>query len=376
MQWIQRQKYFLDFTLSSLLRRKGKHLSLLVVYSFMVFLIGSVMLFAGAIRKTAVEVLTDGPEMTVQRIIAGRHDFIPLHFIESIQSIRGVRAVRPRLWGYHFHPSSGANYTLMAAPDFEHGSDQVIVGAGVARSWSGIDKDRLYLIGFDGRAHLLKIVEILDSGVDLAAADLILMSESTFRDITGVPEGFATDLAVEVRNPRECATIAEKVVRMYPETRPILKSEVLRTYAAVFDWRSGYVVVLLAGSVLAFFIFAWERAVGLSAEERREIGVLRAVGWDVSDILILKWWEGGVISLTAFFLGMIGAYLHVFWASAPLFAQALKGWAVLYPELHLYPDPNPYEIGALFFLTVVPFGFVTLIPAWKAAVTDPVSVMR
>ncbi|MFW5636127.1 MAG: ABC transporter permease [Thermodesulfobacteriota bacterium] len=376
MKWIQRQKYFLDFTLSSLLRRKGKHLSLLVVYALIVFLIGSVMLFAGAIRKTAVDVLTDGPEMTVQRIIAGRHDFIPLHYIESIQNIRGVRTVRPRLWGYHFHPTSGANYTLMAAPGFEYGPDQVVVGAGVARSWSGIAEDRLYLVGFDGRAHLLKIVETLDSGIDLAAADLILMAASTFRDITGVPDGYATDLAVEIRNPRECATIAEKVVRLFPETRPILKSEILRTYAAVFDWRSGYVVVLLAGSVLAFFIFAWDRAVGLSAEERGEIGVLRAVGWDVSDILILKWWEGGVISLTAFFLGMIGAYLHVFLASAPLFAHALKGWAVLYPELHLYPDPNPYEIGALFFLTVVPFGFVTLIPAWKAAVTDPVSVMR
>ena len=376
MNWIQRQKYYLDFTLSSLLRRKGKHLSLLLVYALIIFLLGSVLLFAGAIRKTAAEVLIDGPEMTIQRIIAGRHDFISLRCIDSIQDIRGVRSVRPRLWGYHFHPASGANYTLMVAPDFEYGPDQVIVGAGVARSWSGIAQDRLYLVGFDGRAHLLKIADILDAGVDMVAADLILMAESTFREITGVPEGYATDLAVEVRNPRECTTIAEKVVRLFPETRPILKAEILRTYAAVFDWRSGYVVVLLAGSAFAFFIFAWDRAVGLSASERREIGVLRAVGWDVTDILILKWWEGGVISLTAFFLGMIGAYLHVFWASAPLFGHALKGWAVLYPEFRLCAYPEPYSIGALFFLSVVPYGFVTLIPAWKAAVTDPVSVMK
>jgi len=53
-----------------------------------------------------------------------------------------------------------------------------------------------------------------------------------------------------------------------------LKEELLRTYDAVFDWRGGIVLVILAGAVFAFLIFAWDKAAALSAEEKREIGIL------------------------------------------------------------------------------------------------------
>ncbi len=39
MGFIRRQKYLMDFTLASLLRRKGKNLGLLLVYSMIVFLL-------------------------------------------------------------------------------------------------------------------------------------------------------------------------------------------------------------------------------------------------------------------------------------------------------------------------------------------------
>jgi len=66
----------------------------------------------------------------------------------------------------------------------------------------------------------------------------------------------------------------------------------------------------------------------------------------------------------------------VFFASAPLFEHAFKGWAVLYPEFKLSPAINPYQIAVLFFLTVLPYTLITLVPTWKAAVMDPDAVMR
>ena len=56
-------------------------------------------------------------------------------------------------------------------------------------------------------------------------------------------------------------------------------------------------VVMLGVAVLSFVIFAWDKATGLSAEERKEIGILKSVGWETADVLLLKFWEGAVISL-------------------------------------------------------------------------------
>ena len=108
-----------------------------------------------------------------------------------------------------------------------------------------------------------------------------------------------------VANSRELATLAEKIVDRFPDTRPILKSEMLRTYDSIFDWRGGMMLVMMIAAVLSFIIFAWDRATGLSAEERKEIGILKSIGWETSDVLLLKFWEGAVISLSAFFFGVI-----------------------------------------------------------------------
>jgi ABC-type lipoprotein release transport system permease subunit len=135
-------------------------------------------------------------------------------------------------------------------------------------------------------------------------------------------------------------------------------------------------IVMLSVAVLSFIIFAWDKATGLSAEERKEIGILKSIGWETADVLLLKFWEGTVISLSAFFVGVILAYCHVFFFSAPLFEQALKGWAVLYPQFRLTPFVDPYQLAVLFFLTVIPYTVTTIIPSWRAATVDPDAAMR
>ena len=43
-RWIEKQRHLIDFTASSLARRKGKSLGLLVVYTLLVFVLASVSL--------------------------------------------------------------------------------------------------------------------------------------------------------------------------------------------------------------------------------------------------------------------------------------------------------------------------------------------
>jgi ABC-type lipoprotein release transport system permease subunit len=376
MKWLRIQIHFIDFALCSMLRRKWRNAGLIAVFSLVVFMISSVLFFATSLREEARSILEGAPDIIVQRNMAGRHELMPIDAVESIRGIRGVRGVAPRLWGYHYHPVSRSNFTLVVPDKLPPEDNQAVIGHGVLRAWGADAAHEIHLKSSDGHVVTLRVQEVLQPATDLAAADLILLSESSFREITGLPPGFATDLAVTVRNPLECPNIARKVTELLPSSRPILKTEMERTYMMLFDWRSGHVIVLLSGAVLAFFIFAWEKATGMSAEEKREIGILKAVGWTISDILTLKLWEGAVIALTSFFVGVLAACWHVFARGAPLFAQALKGWAVLYPHFQLQPAVDAYQVGTLFLLTVMPYALIVVIPSWRAATADPDLIMR
>jgi len=90
----------------------------------------------------------------------------------------------------------------------------------------------------------------------------------------------------------------------------------------------------------------------------------------------MKFWEGAALSLTAFLAGYLLAYVHVFHFSAALFAPVLKGWAVLYPDFSSVPFVDGLQVATLFFFTVFPYTVATIIPIWRAAVTDPDQVMR
>jgi ABC-type lipoprotein release transport system permease subunit len=287
-----------------------------------------------------------------------------------------VHSVRPRLWGYYYDAATGANYTVMVSDNPPMQPGTITIGSGISRTRSASEGDFFALQSYKRVPLLLQIKQVLPYESELAAADLIVMAEQDFRLLFNFPVGYATDLALTIGNPRELTTVATKIAERYPETRPILKSEVLRTYDSIFDWRGGMMLVMLLASVLAFIIFAWDKATGLSAEERKEIGILKSIGWETSDVLLLKFWEGVVISLSAFLVGVILAYGHVFFMSASLFEPVLKGWSVLYPQFVLLPSINAYQLGVLFSLTVAPYVIATIIPCWRAATVDPDAAMR
>jgi lipoprotein-releasing system permease protein len=373
---IERQKNIIDFALSSLLRRKRKNAGLLLVYTLIVFALASVIFFSYSIKKEASIILQGSPEMIVQRTIAGRHDLIPVSYIDRIQKIRGVSSVKRRLWGYYYDPVVGANYTLIVPEHFDMGAGNISIGEGVSRTRLVFEGDTMEFRTYDGKIIELTIKNILSSESEIISSDLLMISELDFKRLFGTPEDYAVDLTLSVRNPRELSTIAGKISEMLPDTRPILRDEILRTYDSVFNWRGGILVIILSGALLAFVIFAWDKASGLSLDERREIGILKAIGWETSDIIQMKFWEGIAISFTSFCSGLIFAYIHVFFTDAFLFEPVLKGWSVLYPHFKLVPFIDASQISTLFFLSVVPYTVAAIIPSWRAATVDPDSVMR
>jgi len=374
--WIDKQKNILDFTFSSILRRKGKNIALLLVYTLIVFLLASVMFLTYSIKEEASTILKDAPDMIVQKISAGRQDPVPLSYLEKIKEIRGISSVKGRLWGYYYDPITGANYTLLVPEKFPHGSGGIEIGQGISRVRSTFPGDALDFRTWEGKIINLEVKKVFSPESELVSSDLILISEEDFRLLFGGSADRVTDLVLRVRNPKELPTIAVKIAGLLPDTRIILREEILRTYDAVFSWRGGILILILAGAVLAFIILSWDKASGLSQEERKEIGILKAIGWETSDVILMKFWEGMAVSLSAFLAGIILAYVHVFFFSSSLFEPVLKGWAVLYPQFKLVPFIDASQVVALFFLTVVPYTVATLIPSWRAATVDPDSVMR
>ncbi len=234
MSAIEKQRHIIDFMLSSLWRRKGKNLSLVVVYTFVIFLLASVMFFAHAIKKEAGLILRDAPEIMVQRLVAGRQGFIPESYIDAIRRIKGVQSVTPRLWGYYYDGQNGANYTLMANEDLKDRPGEILIGNGVTlRRATTADKiiikknDSIPFKTYDGSYLMLKVKGILPAASELVTSDLVLVSESDFKKIFSISEDHATDLVLQVRNEKELSTIAAKITQLYPDTRPILRNEIL-----------------------------------------------------------------------------------------------------------------------------------------------------
>jgi hypothetical protein len=408
--WIEKQRYIIDFTISSLLRRKVKNTGLLMLYTLIVFILASTMFFTYSIKKEASLILKGSPEIVVQKIVAGRHDLFPVGYIDSIRKIRGVAAVESRLWGYYYDSLVGANYTLLTPPAskpneasahaavveeesggpgeggagkllFEFGGARLepgtlIIGNGIARL-RGIGKDDyMPFRAHDGTVLNFRIAGILSSQSELVSSDLMLITADDFRKLFVIDQQYVTDVTVTVKNPSEIATVAAKIKKRLLDSRPLIRDEILRTYDSIFNWRGGMMIVVFSAAVLAFVIFAWDKASGLSAGERREIGILKAVGWETSDVIQMKFWEGAIVSLTAFFSGVILAYVHVFFTGSLVFEPALKGWSSLYPNFDLTPFINAEQLTTLFFLTVIPYTVATIVPIWRAATIDPDTAMR
>jgi cell division protein FtsX len=377
----------LEYALSSILRRKYRNISLIAVYALTIGILASVLFLTYSLKLEASHILIDTPDLIVQRLSAGRHDLIPSEYVKTISGIPGVGSAVPRYWGYYYDALSHSNYTLIGTDGDIPGLSllqgrmpsaprECAIGAGVGSMRLVGAGDTLALINSMNTGAVFHITGTFRSESNILTNDLIVMGSKDLIKFFGLPAGRATDIAVTVHNPNEVSTIAVKIKTEHPDTRPITKSEILRTYDAVFNWRSGIMLTIFASALIAFCILAWDKATGISAEEKHEIGILKAIGWDTADILELKFWEGIVISLTSFLLGLIAAFIHVFFFNATILSPVIKGWSVLFPVFRLTPYIDIYQIFVLAFLTVTPYVASTIIPSWKTAITDPENVMR
>ncbi|MCX5864670.1 MAG: FtsX-like permease family protein [Deltaproteobacteria bacterium] len=383
---LEKQLNILDYALSSLWRRRMKSLSVLLVFASVIFLLASFQMVTQALSDKAKQVLAYTPEITLQKMSAGRQEAIPLAYKDKLAGIFGIRRVVPRIWGYYFDEVLLANYTVMGmnvdempesarldtalasgrmpTPD-EQG--RVVIGHSVKKA---LDLEGRNTFSFFRPNLSLKAFTVsgeFSQGTDILTNDLIIMNLADARDLYAIPAGMVTDLCVYVANPKEIDTIARKISEALPGVRVLTRPQIQKTYQVVFGWRSGFGSICLLTALAAFVILAWDKASGLSPEERREIAILKVLGWETSDILAVRFWESVIVSGLACVVGMTAAYIHVVYFAASLFRPVLMGWSVLRPDLHLLPRMAAGDILLILAFTVIPYLAATVIPAWRSA---------
>lgn len=383
----------LAYALRAIARRRARSVALGGGLAFAVALVAAVLFLTESLRAEAERARAAHPDVVVQKLVGGRPTNLRASDGAALAGIPSVRSVTPRVWGYVFLPALQGNVTIVGTPrgapplsvangvlhagcDLNPGAHEMIAGVELAHFLGMLPGDELELPSPDPRAHAMKLVGTFRSSLDLFTSDVLVCDEDDARALLGVPDGEATDLAVTLANPAETRVVARTIVRLMPQARVVERDLLERVYHLSYGRRAGLVLGASIPAVLALLVLAWDRASGVGADERREIAVLKAVGWSTADVLWEKLFESILVGASATALGLLAGYAWVFWLGAPGLRPALVGWSVLYPRSSLTPAVDLAQLLGITIAVLGPFVLLSIVPAWKAATVDPLESMR
>ncbi len=388
--------YLVQYAIGSILRAKYKSLFITIIFTFLTFLLTSIFFISNSIKYELNSTVESLPQIIVQKIKAGRQYDIEVNNIEQILELNGVVDAVARVWGYYYFENAGVNFSIVGLNQYEtqykksftnivekfnldklSKNPSMVVGQGVYK----VLNDNYYTKYFnfikpDGTFKQVDIAGIFDSNIQLESNDVIVLQQDIARQIMGMREDMATDIVVKVANPKEILMIASKIKLMFPDTRVITNEDLKVSYDNIFDYKSGIFLALFIISLFTFFIIIYDKSSGLSSEEKREIGILKAVGWTVDDILKEKFYEAFIISFIAYLLGVILAFTFVYIFQAPILRDIFVGYSQLKTTFEL---PFIFDIQTLFlvfFLSVPIYIAATIIPSWKSATIETDEAIR
>ena len=392
MKKIKINLYLLEFSINALLRAKAKNISILVIFTLLVALLSSIFFISNSIRYELESTVDSLPEIIVQKVKGGREYDIEIDRVDTIIAINGVKSAMARVWGYYYFANAGVNFSIIGINQYEEqyksslekiefdsleANSSMLVGVGVR----DIMKRNYYnnyfnFIKPDGKLKKMIVAGVFKDDTILESNDIILMSQKDAREILGLSSSMATDIVVKVANPKEVSTIAEKIRFIYPDTRVVTKDDLKISYKNIFDYKSGLFLALFTISLFTFFIIVYDKSSGLNSEEKREIGVLRAVGWSIDDILKEKFYEASIISIISYLLGVVVALFYVYILNAPLLRYIFEGYSKLKTPFELPFILDISTLAIIFFLSVPIYIGATIIPAWRASSLDVDEVIR
>ena len=174
--------------------------------------------------------------------------------------------------------------------------------------------------------------------------------------------------------------------------RPL--AEKVRGFAVINDWRrmnaqlfdalavervAMFVVLCIIILVAAFNIAS--SLIMLVRAKTRDIAILRTMGASRGAMMRVFMMVGTTIGTLGIVAGLILGAVFLFYRQAVVnFVQLVTGQNLWDPSIRYLTElpskPDPFEILAIVVITALMTLLATIYPAWKAAGTDPVQVLR
>ena len=386
---------FLHFLTLLLFKQKGKHIGAILISVIIIFLLSSVLFISSSLQDTLLGTLESQSDFTVSRVQAGKAANTPVEWVDKVLEINGISKVAPRVYGRYFFAPREESFLVVGVDFFDEQSskelrslvkdldlksflstDSMLVGEGVKTFL----KEHYYKEYFSfktpqGSFKKVKIHQTLPSQTNLIANDMIIIPIDLAREIFGLGEDEVTDITFNVPNDAEWDNIIGKLHLLFYDVRVVEKREIRKAYENLYNYKGGLFLILYLVTMVTFMLILYQRYSMVYSTERKEIGILRAVGWSIKDILKLKFYETAVVVLMSFVLGVVLAYLYVFIWDAPLLSQIFLGGANLPNHIEFVPVLEFGLLGSIFLFYAIPFLAAVLIPAWKIAVTPPKEAM-
>lgn len=384
-----------DYTLRSLKRFGMKNISIALIFMILVWLLSSGMMISNSLNHELKTLSKGLPDIIVQNYKGGKVKPFDEEIVEKLWDIKGISNVMGRIWGQYYLKDANIYASIVGVTAFEEQykksltkiaedfpeSDDAIPSMMISKNLKKLlfKYDMQEYVSFkqnDGTYLKMKLGGTFKADTQMESNDIILIPTQIARNLLDIEEGSFTDAVISVANPEEVEMIAAKIAFEYPSLRVITKADIIKGHQILYDYKSGWFLALLITTFITFAIILYDKASGLRSEEKQEIGVLKALGWEIDHIIRHKLTEALILSLSSFFVGVSLAIFYVFILDAPILKYVFTGFSNLKQPFDLVFVLDVKMIALLFFTTVPLYLAASIIPSWKAAVEDAGEVIR
>jgi ABC-type lipoprotein release transport system permease subunit len=200
--------------------------------------------------------------------------------------------------------------------------------------------------------------------------DLVLLNTVDARQLIGLPEGYASDLAIDVFHEDEQDAILSDLTAAFPwPVRCITRQQSEGVYANHLNRISTFGAIAFIPAVLAICILA---AVNIrkSMGRQPDLGIMKAMGWTTGNIVRLHLYRTLYVCLPAAVVGMGLAFFLVYGSGAVWPGKLLFGWEGDPPYLYLDPKGAVTVLLEVTGFILAPVVASALAPAIKSATQD------
>jgi ABC-type lipoprotein release transport system permease subunit len=387
---------FFNFLFLLLIKHKSKHIGIFIISILIVFFISSVLFISNSLKKEIFSTLQNQSDFVIQKINSGKTLDTPTSWIEDFSSINGIKNIQQRVYGQYYFMPDNVYFTIVGVDFFEENTnknlnellqnlnisnflkeDSMIVGNGVKKIFDKYHYFDSYDFKlFNNKIQEVKIFKDLPKEASLVANDLIIMDINLAKKILNISPDNSTDIILDVPNDLEKQNIKEQLILKHSNIRILQKENLKKEYENMFNYKGGIFLVLFIVVIFTFVLILYQRYSMISSNDKKEIGILKAVGWSIKDIIKLKIIENFIIGFMAFIIGVIVAYIFVFIFNAPILKNIFIGFSNIQNDFILNANIEFTTIATLFLFFIIPFLSAVLIPVWKIAVIDANESMK